>query len=302
MSFTAQDVKNLREQTGSGMMDCKKALTEANGDFEKAVEFLREKGLADAQKKASRIASEGLVHALADIEKGVGAIVEVNSETDFVAKNDSFKEFVKGIAEIVKENAPNDVEALLTLPMEGKTVAEVLTEKISVIGENLKIRRFTRYEGTCVAYIHGGGTHGVLVQFDAPKNVVSSAAFELFGKDIAMQIAAVNPLYINKEDIPETVVEEEKKILTAQAINEGKPEAIAQKMVIGRIEKYFKDVCLLEQAFVKDSDITVKEYIAKTGKELGGDIQVKAFSRFEKGEGIEKKEDDFAAEVAKMVK
>jgi translation elongation factor Ts len=302
MSFTAQDVKNLREQTGSGMMDCKKALTDANGDFDKAVELLREKGLANAQKKAGRIASEGLVHAIADIEKNIGAMVEVNSETDFVAKNDSFKEFVQDVANIVKDNAPADVETLLTLPMSDKTVAEVLTDRISVIGENLKIRRFVRYEGPCIAYIHGGGTHGVLVQFETSSDVANNIGFVPFGKDIAMQIAAANPLYVNKEDVPESVIEEEKKILTAQAINEGKPEEIAKKMVVGRIEKYYKEFCLMEQPFVKDDKSTVAGYIEKTGKELGGEIKVVAFSRFEKGEGIEKREDDFAAEVAKMVK
>ena len=302
MSFTAQDVKNLREQTGSGMMDCKKALTDANGDFDKAVELLREKGLANAQKKAGRIASEGLVHAIADIEKNIGAMVEVNSETDFVAKNDSFKEFVQDVANIVKDNAPADVETLLTLPMSDKTVAEVLTDRISVIGENLKIRRFVRYEGPCIAYIHGGGTHGVLVQFETSSDVANNIGFVPFGKDIAMQIAAANPLYVNKEDVPESVIEEEKKILTAQAINEGKPEEIAKKMVVGRIEKYYKEFCLMEQPFVKDDKSTVAGYIEKTSKELGGEIKVVAFSRFEKGEGIEKREDDFAAEVAKMVK
>lgn len=301
MSFTAQDVKNLREQTGSGMMDCKKALTEANGDFDKAVEILREMGLAATQKKAGRVASEGLVYAVADLTKKAGAMVEVNSETDFVAKNETFQTFVKNIAEIVLNENPADLDVLLTLPMDGETVGDVLTENVSVIGENLKIRRFVRYEGPCVAYIHGGGTHGVLVQFETTDAVANSPAFEAFGKDVAMQIAAVNPIYVNKEDVPESVVEEEKKILTTQAMNEGKPEEIAKKMVTGRIAKYFKEVCLLEQPFVKDDSMTVGEYAAKTGKDLGGDIKVVAFSRFEKGEGIEKKEDDFAAEVAKMV-
>ena len=302
MAFTAQDVKNLREQTGCGMMDCKKALTEADGNFEKAVEFLREKGLAAAQKKAGRVAAEGLVYAAADLSKNIGAMVEVNSETDFVAKNESFREFVQQVAEIVLDTNPTDVEALLASEMGSQTVDAALKEKILVIGENLHIRRFVRYEGPCVAYIHGGGTHGVLVQFKADAAVAANPAFVAFGKDVAMQIAAANPLYLNRTQVPADTIEKEKEILTQQAINEGKPEAIAQKMVMGRINKYYKENCLLEQPFVKNDEITVGDYVKATAKELGGDIEVIAYTRYEKGEGIEKKEDDFAAEVAGMVK
>ena len=300
MAFSAQDVKNLREQTGCGMMDCKKALTESDGDFEKAIEYLREKGLAAVQKKAGRVASEGLVYAVADQEKNVGAMVEVNSETDFVAKNESFREFVQQVAKVVLEKDPADLEALLAADLNGQTVEAALTEKIQVIGENLKIRRFVRYEGPCVAYIHGGGTHAVLVQFNT--DLAAKPEFQAYGKDVAMQIAAANPQYLNREAVPASVVEKEKEILTVQAVNEGKPEAIAQKMVMGRINKFYKENCLLEQPFVKNDEINVGDYTANTAKELGGSIEIIAFTRYEKGEGIEKKEDDFAAEVAGMVK
>lgn len=302
MSFTAQDVKNLRERTGCGMMDCKKVLTEANGDMEKAAELLREKGLAAANKKASRIASEGMVYAVADADTKVGAVVEVNSETDFVAKNESFQDFVKDLAKAIMEHDPKDVDALMEVKMGAGTVADELREKILVIGENLKIRRFNRFCGHNCAYVHGGGTHGVLVQFDTSDDIAKKPEFAAFGKDVAMHIAAANPTYLNKEDVPADVLDKEKEILKAQALNEGKPEAIAEKMVMGRVKKYYEENCLLEQKFVKDPDITVGQYVEKTAKELGGDIKIVAFSRFEKGEGLEKRSDDFAAEVAGMVK
>ena len=303
MAFTAKDVKDLRERTGCGMMDYKKALTETDGDFEKAIEYLREKGLAAATKKAGRIAADGMVFATVDRENKLGVVVEVNSETDFVAKNEMFREFVADVASVVAKENPATVEELLTKAMpNGDTVEAALQEKILVIGENLKIRRFVRYEGPCVAYIHAGGTHGVLVNFEVSDEVFAKPEFEAYGKDVAMQIAAANPSYLNKEEVPAEVLEKEKEILTQQAINEGKPAAIAEKMVAGRIAKYYKENCLVEQAFVKDDKQTITAYTNATAKELGGDIKIVAFTRFEKGEGIEKKVDDFAAEVAAMSK
>ena len=303
MAFTAKDVKELRERTGCGMMDCKKALTETDGDFDKAIEYLREKGLAAATKKAGRIAADGMVFATVDKENKLGVVVEVNSETDFVAKNEMFREFVADVAAVVAKENPATVEELLTKAMpNGDTVEAALQEKILVIGENLKIRRFVRYEGPCVAYIHAGGTHGVLVNFEVSDEVFAKPEFEAYGKDIAMQIAAANPTYLVREDVPAEVLDKEKEILTQQAINEGKPAAIAEKMVAGRIAKYYKENCLVEQAFVKDDKQTITAYTNATAKELGGDIKIVAFTRFEKGEGIEKKVDDFAAEVAAMSK
>ena len=303
MAFTAKDVKDLRERTGCGMMDCKKALTETDGDFDKAIEYLREKGLAAATKKAGRIAADGMVFSTVDRENKVGVVVEVNSETDFVAKNEMFREFVADVASVVAKENPATVEELLTKAMpNGDTVEAALQEKILVIGENLKIRRFVRYEGPCVAYIHAGGTHGVLVNFEVSDEVFAKPEFEAYGKDIAMQIAAANPTYLVREDVPAEVLDKEKEILTQQAINEGKPAAIAEKMVAGRIAKYYKENCLVEQAFVKDDKQTITAYTNATAKELGGDIKIVAFTRFEKGEGIEKKVDDFAAEVAAMSK
>ena len=303
MAFTASDVKNLRERTGCGMMDCKKALTETDGDFDKAIEYLREKGLAAATKKAGRIAADGMVFSTVDKENKIVVVVEVNSETDFVAKNEMFREFVADVAAVVAKENPATVEELLTKAMpNGDTVEAALQEKILVIGENLKIRRFVRYEGPCVAYIHAGGTHGVLVNFEVSDEVFAKPEFEAYGKDIAMQIAAANPTYLVREDVPAEVLDKEKEILTQQAINEGKPAAIAEKMVAGRIAKYYKENCLVEQAFVKDDKQTITAYTNATAKELGGDIKIVAFTRFEKGEGIEKKVDDFAAEVAAMSK
>ncbi|MBR5874411.1 MAG: elongation factor Ts [Oscillospiraceae bacterium] len=303
MAFTAKDVKELRERTGCGMMDCKKALTETDGDFDKAIEYLREKGLAAATKKAGRIAADGMVFSTVDRENKIGVVVEVNSETDFVAKNEMFREFVADVAAVVAKENPATVEELLTKAMpNGDTVEAALQEKILVIGENLKIRRFVRYEGPCVAYIHAGGTHGVLVNFEVSDEVFAKPEFEAYGKDIAMQIAAANPTYLVREDVPAEVLDKEKEILTQQAINEGKPAAIAEKMVAGRIAKYYKENCLVEQAFVKDDKQTITAYTNATAKELGGDIKIVAFTRFEKGEGIEKKVDDFAAEVAAMSK
>lgn len=304
MAFTAQDVKNLREQTGCGMMDCKKALNDANGDFEKAVEILREKGLAAATKKAGRIAAEGMVYATTCSKCNVGVLLEVNAETDFVAKNDTFKAFVEEVAKVIMTEAPADVEALMGCSMEGTTVEKALQEKILVIGENIKIRRFVRYEGPCVAYVHGGGTHGVLVAFES--DVADKEGFEAYGKDVAMQIAAVNPSYLNAAAVPAEVIAKEKEIMLVQIKNDpktaNKPEQVLVKMIEGKIGKFYKENCLVEQAFVKDDKISVGQYTANTAKELGGSIEIVKYARFEKGEGLEKRSDDFAAEVAGMVK
>lgn len=302
MAFTASDVKDLRERTGCGMMDCKKALTETDGDMDKAIEILREKGLAAAAKKAGRIAAEGVVVSAVDKAKKVGVVLEVNAETDFVAKNDSFISFVNSVATTIINENPADVDALMTLKCDGSdmTVEEALRDKILTIGENMKIRRFERLEGDLVAYVHGGGRIGVMVQFDT--NVADKDGFEEYAKDVAMQIAAVLPQYLNKEEVPSEIVEKEKEILTAQAINEGKPANIAEKMVQGRISKFYKEVCLVEQAFVKDADKTILQYTNDVAKDLGGAITITKFVRFEKGEGLEKREDNFADEVANMVK
>lgn len=302
MAFTAKDVKELREMTGCGMMDCKKALTETDGDKEKAVEFLREKGLATAAKKAGRIASEGIVKAYIDEAAKVGVLVEVNSETDFVAKNAEFQEFVTNVAKQVAATNPADVDALLAQKFIAgdATIGEMLTEKIAKIGENMNIRRFCRFEGDVVSYIHGEGRIGVLVKFDT--DVAGKDGFADFGKDIAMQIAAAGAQYLDKESVPADVVEKEKEILSAQALNEGKPANIVEKMVIGRINKFYKEVCLVEQEYIKDPDISVTKYVQDTAGKLGGSIKIADYARFEKGEGLEKKEENFADEVASMIK
>ncbi len=298
-AFTAQDVKALREKTGCGMMDCKKALTQADGDMDKAIDFLRE---AKQAKKASRIAAEGVAYAVTNDDHSVGVVIEVNAETDFVAKNDSFMDFVKACAATVMAQNPADVEALLALKAEGsdQTVAEMLQEKVLTIGENIQIRRFERMEGTCVAYVHAGGKIGVLVNFDT--DLAAKPEFIAYGKDVAMQIAALNTAYLTKDDVPAEVIEHEKEVMRQQVINEGKPAAIADKIVMGKINKYYKENCLVDQEFVKDNKLTVSQYTKNTAKELGGSIEIKKFVRFEKGEGIEKRQDDFAAEVASMVK
>ncbi|MBP8855571.1 MAG: elongation factor Ts, partial [Oscillospiraceae bacterium] len=302
MAFTALDVKNLRERTGCGMMDCKKALTDSDGNMEQAVEYLREKGLAAVAKKAGRIAAEGMVYAVSDIAKKLGVVLEVNAETDFVAKNESFQAFVKNVANVILVENPADVDALLACKMDNGTVADALQEKVLVIGENIKIRRFARYEGVCAAYVHGGGTHGVLVEFDTSDAVAAKPEFTAYGKDIAMQIAAANPGYLCEAEVPADTIAKEKEILLAQIENEekesgkSKPEQVKAKMVEGKIAKFFKENCLINQIFVKDQEITVAKFTENTAKELGGDIKITKFVRFEKGEGIEKREDDFAAE------
>ena len=299
MAFTAKDVMTLRQKTGCGMMDCKKALTEADGDMDKAIDFLREQGLAKAAKKASRIAAEGVAVAYSDDKTGVA--LEVNAETDFVAKNADFQAFVKTIADTVLAENPADVADLLTKKAAGTemTVAELLQEKIQTIGENMIIRRFVRYEGTVATYIHMGGKISVMVKFDT--DLADKDEFKVYAKDIAMQVAAANPLYLNKTQVPDEVIEHEKKIMTEQVINEGKPEAIAQKIVMGKIGKYYEENCLVNQIFVKDNKLKIDQYTAQTAKALGGKIEIVDFVRFEKGEGLEKREEDFAAEVAAAV-
>ncbi len=303
MSFTAQDVKALREKTGCGMMDCKKALTEANGDMDAAVDFLREQGLAKQAKKASRIAAEGIAYALTNDTNTVGVVIEVNSETDFVAKNDDFKNFVDICAKTVMAQNPADVDALKECKAEGTemTVAELLQEKVLTIGENLQIRRFARFEAPCVGYVHAGGKIGVIVTFDTDVDTASDA-FVACGKDVAMQIAALNTAYLNAEAVPADVLEHEKKIMREQLLNEGKPEQIIEKILLGKVQKYYKENCLVDQEFVKNNDLTIKKYVDSVAKELGGSIAITGFVRYEKGEGIEKRQDDFAAEVASMVK
>lgn len=301
MAFTAQDVKTLREKTGCGMMDCKKALTQADGNMDAAIDILREQGLAKQAKKASRIAAEGVAYAATNADATVGVVVEINSETDFVAKNDDFMSFVKTVADTIIEKNPADVDALLAEKAADSdmTVAELLQEKVLTIGENIKIRRFARYEGAVATYIHAGGKIGVMVNFET--DVAGKEGFAEYGKDIAMQIAAVNPSYLQKSDVPDEVIEHEKAIMTEQVINDGKPEAIAQKIVLGKIGKYYEENCLVNQAFVKDNKMTVEQYTAKVAKNLGGSIKILGFVRFEKGEGLEKRSDNLADEVAKQL-
>ena len=310
MAFTAKDVKALREQTNVGMMDCKKALTEADGDFDKAVEILREKGLAKAAKKASRIAAEGIVTIEVCDECGAAAIVEVNSETDFVAKNADFQKFASDVAKVVITENPADVEALKACKMGDTDVAGALQDKVLTIGENLQIRRFERYDETTVnvGYTHMGGVIGVLVGMEVSDNLKGNAVVAELGKDIGMQAAAMRPLFMDKSDVDQATLDKEKEILLAQAMEENKtaakpkPQQIIEKMVMGRIGKYYEENCLLQQAFVKENKVSVEKHIAAVAKELGGSIKLVKYTRYEKGEGIEKKQDDFAAEVASMAK
>ncbi|MEG2074048.1 MAG: translation elongation factor Ts, partial [Angelakisella sp.] len=299
MAFTAKDVQALRETTGCGMMDCKKALTEANGDMEKAVELLREKGLAASQKKAGRIAAEGTVYATVNEATGVGAIVEVNAETDFVAKNDKFMDFVKSVADTVIEKNPADVEALMAMTLSGKTntVEEALRELILVIGENMKVRRFVRYAGNVVSYVHGGGRIGVMASFElGDAAAASKAEYVDMSKDIAMQIAAIPPTYLDEQSIPADTLAKEKEIMLVLMENDektkGKPANVKEKMIEGKMKKFFKENCLVDQLFIKDDKISVSQFVADTAKKLGTSITIKDYVRFEKGEGLEKREDN----------
>ncbi len=305
MAFTAKDVMRLREMTGVGMMDCKKALTDSEGDFDKAIELLREKGLAAAAKKAGRIAADGIVLTYT-ADNGDVAVVEVNSETDFVAKNPEFQGFVSNVAKIVVTEKPADIDALLKLPYpDGGTVEDARMEKVQTIGENIQIRRFAVIDGgegiLNDTYIHMGGKIGVLVSLGYTGTDDKAALTEL-AHDIALQAAAMNPQWLNPESVPADRVAKEKEILLAQTIEEGKPEKIAARIVEGRIGKFFQDFCLVEQAFVKENKISVKQHIADVAKQLGAAIEVRSYVRFEKGEGIEKREDNLADEVAKLVK
>ena len=298
MAFTAQDVKELREITGCGMMDCKKALTEADGDKEKAIDLLREKGLATAAKKSGRIAAEGIVKAYITDDKKVGVLVEVNSETDFVAKNDEFQAFVSKVAEIIATDAPADVEALKEIKFnDEQNVGEALTALIAKIGENMNIRRFERIEGNVCSYVHGEGRIGVLVQ--AEGSLADAEAYKA-ARDVAMQVAAINPLYLSKDTVPAADVEKEKHIIIAQIKedpkNANKPDNIIEKMVGGKINKFYEQNCLLQQEFVKDGDFKVEAYLSSKG------VKLVNFVRLEKGEGIEKKQENFADEVASMIK
>ena len=297
MAFTAKDVQALREMTGVGMMDCKKALTAADGDKDKAIEWLREKGLAAQTKKAGKVAAEGVSYAIVN-EAGVGVVVEVNSQTDFVAKNEVFQGFVKDVASVIAAEDPADVAALqeMTYPGTDRTIASVTADKVLSIGENIQIRRFVRYaEGVNVPYIHMGGKVGVLVNL-AVEGIADMAKVVEVGKDVAMQICAMNPTFLDKSDVDQATLDKEKEILMVQAKEDPK------NMVMGRIGKYYEENCLLQQAFVKENKISVEKHVAEVAKQLGGKITVKAFTRFQTGEGIEKKEDDFAAEVASMIK
>jgi len=303
MAISAKDVQKLREMTGVGMMDCKKALTATDGDFDKAIEFLREKGLATATKKAGRIAAEGMAYAA--VVDGMGVVVEVNAETDFVAKNEKFVDFVKGIAATVVANKPADLDALLECTYAGSdmNVAAKQTEMIQVIGENIKVRRFHMYaENVSVPYIHAGGKIGVLVNLAVEGDIDATE----IGKDVAMQIAALNPRFWDKSQVSQAVLDEEKKIMMAQMAADpkmaNKPEQVIEKIVVGKLNKFYVENCLLQQEFVKDGDFSVEKYIASAAKALGGKVTFVDAVRFEKGEGIEKKEDDFAAEVASMIK
>ena len=290
---TASLVKELREKTGAGMMDCKKVLTETDGDMEKAIELLRERGIAKAAKKSGRVAAEGLVEAVISEDGKTGAIIEVNSETDFVGKNEEFRTFVMNVAKQVVEKNPADVESLLaqdSIEEPGKTVQEVLVGKIATIGENLNIRRFARFasEGLVEKYIHGDGKIAVLINMKKGSKEVA--------KDVCMQIAAARPEYVRREEVPEERVAKEMEILKVQTMNEGKPEAIAEKIVQGRIGKFYEEICLVDQAFVKDPNMKISELLKQK------DAEVAEFARFEKGEGIEKKEENFAEEVMKQLK
>ena len=309
MSFTAQDVKALREQTGVGMMECKKALVEADGDMDKAIDVLRERGLAASVKKSGRTAADGVVYAYTDEAAKVSVLVEVNSETDFVAKNEKFQAFVADVAKTIAAENPADVEALEGMKLAGsdRTVKETVQDLVLAIGENMKIRRFVRTEGISSSYIHMGGAVGVLVNFDTTDDVAATEEFKVMGKDVAMQIAAMSPSYLDPASVPAEVLDHETEILKAQMKEDpkmaNKPEQVLANIVKGKLGKYYKENCLLNQEFVKaENHEDVAAYVASVAKKIGGDIKVTGFTRYAKGEGIEKKEENFAAEIASMVK
>ena len=305
MAFTAKDVQALREMTGVGMMDCKKALTASDGDMDKAVEFLREKGLAASQKKAGRIAAEGMAYAA--VIDGVGVAVEVNAETDFVGKNEKFVDFVKGVANVVAKENPSDLDDLLAKPYgNGRTVLEEQQEMVLVIGENIKVRRFARCtEGVHVPYVHAGGKIGVLVNMEVSAGLENNAEVLNAGKDAAMQIAALNPRFLDKSQVDQATLDEEKKIMLVQMENDpkmaSKPEKVKEGIVNGKLGKFYEENCLLQQEFVKDNSVNVEQYVTSVAKAAGGTAVIKSFVRFEKGEGIEKKQENFAEEIAKQL-
>ncbi len=305
--FTAKDVMALREITQAGMMDCKKALTECDGDFEKAKDYLREKGLAAAAKKAGRIAAEGVVGSYVCSGCGVGVIIEVNCETDFVAKTDNFQDFVSMLAEQVGKKDPADVDELTkqeSVTMPGSTVNDLLNETVAKIGEKISIRRYTRYEGVVDTYIHLGGKIGVLIEMDAPESLKDSDELKQVAHDICMQIAAAKPTYLSRDDVPAEEIEHEKEVNRAMALNEPKPKpaAVIEKMLTGRINKFFKEICLLEQQFVKDANLSITQVLENASKDLGAKIGVKQFVRYEMGEGLQKRECNFAEEVMSQTK
>ncbi|HZK01927.1 MAG TPA: translation elongation factor Ts [Anaerovoracaceae bacterium] len=302
MAVTAKMVKELRERTGAGMMDCKNVLVETDGDIEKAIELLREKGLAKAAKKAGRVASQGLVNLAFASDGSSAAAVEVNAETDFVAKNEEFIGFVNDLAGIALDSDVKDVDAFMNLSYKDEgTITEALNNKISKIGENMNIRRFEKFKSPGVVYtgyIHGGGKIGVIIGL---KTEAAVDEVTVMGKDVAMQVASMNPKYISEKDVDPEYIESEKKILIHQALNEGKPKEIVEKMVEGRLKKELKETCLLEQDFVKDGDVTVAKYVKEAAEELGKTVEVVEMLRYEVGEGIEKNEENFAEEVAKQM-
>ncbi len=307
-NFTAKDVADLRAKTNCGMMECKKALTASNGDVEEAIKFLREKGLSVAAKKADRIAAEGIVDIMTSEDGKTAVIIEVNAETDFVAKNATFVEFVKDIEKTILANKPADIAELMAMPLAGSefTVEASLKDKIFTIGENMNIRRFDIVEGNMSTYIHGAGTTGVIVKFECSDDIAKTAEFAECAKNVALQVAAMAPAYLDKADVPASVIEGEKEILINQIKNDpknaSKPAAIIEKMVTGRIEKYYDTNCLVWQSYVKDDSMTVGKYVESVAKQLGGDMAISAFVKYEKGEGLEKREDDFAAEIERLTK
>lgn len=304
MAITAKQVAELRAKTGCGMMECKKALTETDGDFDAAIKYLREKGLSVAAKKADRIAAEGVVAVLK--EDGCTAMIEVNSETDFVAKNEEFQNFVRGTLSAIIKNRPADVEALKACKYgDGSiTVGDALVEKIATIKENISIRRFLTVDGITSTYIHGAGSIGIIVKFET--DCAEKDGFAEFAKNIALQVAGANALYLDAASVPASVIEEEKGILLAQIQNDpkqaNKPAAILEKMVAGKVNKYYETNCLVNQAYVKDDKMSVTDYVNATAKALGGSIKIDSFYRYDKGEGLQKREDNFAEEIASMMK
>lgn len=306
MSFTAQDVKALREKTGVGMMKCKEALTESNGDMQKAIDILREKGLATSQKKSGRTAAEGAVVAYNDTEKNIAVLLEINSETDFVGKNEKFVDFANNVAKIIADNEPSDVDALLDTQYDSdkRTVKENLTDLVMVIGENIQIRRFEIIKGVVSDYVHTGGSVGVLVKFEIPEDKKDAPEFKELGQDIAMQVAAMNPSYLCSDEVPEDVKKHEQEIIMSQMKEDpkmaNKPDNVLENIAKGKLNKFFKESCLVDQEFVKEPKFDVKSHVASVAKSLGTQISIEKFVRYERGEGIEKKSEDFAEEIKKL--